>query len=137
MKKILLSFLLATVLVIPVISVSAGDGFGFGQTLNNVATQSGYNPGNEPSLDQRISSIIGIFLSFLGVIFMVLMLYGGFNWMTAAGDEQKIDKAKDTIREAIIGIVIVIAAYAISIFVVGRLWGQGSSTPPITNNQNQ
>ncbi len=107
-------------------------GFGF-EKVNNVATQAGYNPGNEPTLDERISSIISTFLSFLGVIFMLLMIYGGFNWMTAEGDEQKVEKAKDTIRAAVIGLVIVIAAYAISIFAISKIWGAGESS--ISSNQ--
>jgi hypothetical protein len=61
---------------------------------------------------------------------MILMIYGGYNWMTAAGDEQKIDKAKDTIRAAMIGLIIIIAAYAISIFVISRLWGAGATVTP-------
>ncbi len=107
-------------------------GFGF-EKVNNVASQAGYNPGNEPTLDERISSIISTFLSFLGVIFMLLMIYGGFNWMTAEGDEQKVERAKDTIRAAVIGLVIVIAAYAISIFAISKIWGAGEST--ISSNQ--
>jgi len=56
--------------------------------------------------------------------------------MTAQGDEKKVDKAKETIQRAITGLIIVIAAYAISIFVVGRLeagtlnGGGGGTTAP-------
>lgn len=106
------------------------DGFGF-NSVANVATNAGYSPSNDLTLDQRISSLVATFLSLLGVIFMVLMIYGGYNWMTAAGDEAKIDKAKDTIRAAIIGLIIVIAAYGISVFVISRIWGAGSVTPPV------
>ncbi len=108
------------------------DSFGF-NSVSNVATNAGYSPSNDLTLDQRISSLVATFLSLLGVIFMVLMIYGGYNWMTAAGDETKIDKAKDTIRAAIIGLVIVIAAYGISVFVISRIWGAGSVAP--TGNQ--
>jgi len=104
-------------------------GFGF-EKVEGVAQNAGYNPGTEVGLDQRISSFVSIFLSLLGVLFMILMIYGGYNWMTAAGDEQKIDKAKDTIRAAMIGLIIIIAAYAISIFVISRLWGAGATVTP-------
>jgi len=132
LKKILpIAAILAILLLSPVFAqeepITPTSGFGFDK-VDNVARDAGYNPGNEPSLEQRISSIIGIFLSFLGVIFMILMLVAGYNWMTAAGDEQKIDKAKDMIRAAIIGLIIVIAAYAISIFIVSRIWGSGTTT---------
>jgi len=132
MKKILITFLFSLLLALPIATMAAPGGFGFGSTLDNVAKDSGYNPGNELSLDQRISSFISIFLSFLGVIFMILMLYGGYNWMTAAGDEKKVDKAKDTIRAAVIGLVIVIASYAISVFIVSRIWGASSSQTLLT-----
>lgn len=127
---IIIFFSLVLLPVLPSAAEAQTDSFGFGQKLNDVAQQSGYNPGNEPSLDQRISSYIGLFLSFLGVIFMIIMLYGGYNWMTAGGSEDKIDKAKDTIWAAVIGIIIVIAAYAISVFVVSRIWG--STTTPVS-----
>lgn len=99
------------------------DPFGFGDKLDNVA--GAYSTQPDVPLEQRIGDIIGIFLSFLGVIFLVLMLVAGFNWMTAGGDEEKISKAKDTIREAIIGLVIVVAAYAISVFIIESIWGTG------------
>jgi len=133
MKKLFFTLALAALAMMPFVA-SAGetatsDGFGFGAPLDNIAQQSGFNPGNEQTLDERISSFIGIFLSFLGVIFLILMIYGGYNWMTAAGDEKKIDKAKDTIRAAIIGLIIIVAAYAISIFVVSRIWGATTTAP--------
>jgi len=106
---------------------SNNSGFGFDRVAG-VANDAGYEPGTELTIEQRISSIIAIFLSLLGVIFFILMIYGGYNWMTAAGDEKKVEKAKDTIRNALIGLVIVIAAYAISVLVITRLWGAGTTT---------
>jgi len=99
------------------------DPFGFNGQLEEVAGP--YSTQADVPLEERIGDIIGIFLSFLGVIFLILMLVAGFNWMTAGGEEEKISKARDTIREAIIGLVIVVAAYAISIFVIESIWGTG------------
>lgn len=62
-------------------------------------------------------SIIGTALSMISVIFFILMVYGGFLWMTAHGDEGMVTKAKDTITAAIIGIIIVLASYAITNYV--------------------
>ena len=106
-------------------------GFGF-NTVADVAKQAGYNNQTDKTIEQRVSSIIAVVLSFLGVIFMALMIYGGYMWMTASGDEQKIEKARDVIRSAIIGLIIVIAAYAISVFVISRLWGAELQTPTPT-----
>ncbi|OGH66026.1 MAG: hypothetical protein A3B90_02940 [Candidatus Magasanikbacteria bacterium RIFCSPHIGHO2_02_FULL_41_13] len=62
-------------------------------------------------------SIIGTALSMISVIFFILMVYGGFLWMTAHGDEGTVTKAKDTIIAAIIGIIIILASYAITNYV--------------------
>lgn len=144
MKKILLSLFLSFALcagaLMPTLShaqsspatpadpdtntVSTGDPYGFGTNLDKVAGN--FKANSTMSLEERIASIIAIFLSFLGVIFLILMIYAGFNWMTAAGDEERISKSKDTIRAAIIGLVIVVAAYALSVFVIERIWGAAS-----------
>lgn len=68
-----------------------------------------------------VSDIIKILLSFLGVLFIVLIVYAGFMWMTSAGSEDKITKAKAIMVAAIIGLVIVLAAYAITYYVVDQV----------------
>lgn len=57
------------------------------------------------------------FLSLLGIIFVILMLYAGYVWMMAHGEEEEVRKAKQTIRRALIGLVIVVCAYSITYFV--------------------
>lgn len=64
-----------------------------------------------------ISRIINWGLTILGLLFLCLVLYGGIYWMLARGDEEKVSKAKNIIRAAIIGLVIVLASYGISKFV--------------------
>jgi TRAP-type C4-dicarboxylate transport system permease small subunit len=68
-------------------------------------------------LTTKAGQIIGLVLSFVGVIFLVLMIYAGILWMTASGNEQQTTKAKDLIISAVIGIIIVFAAYAITNFI--------------------
>ncbi len=70
---------------------------------------------------------ISVFLSFLGVIFVGLLLYAGFMWMTAAGDAAKVDKAKSLITASIIGIIIILSAFAISQFVLRAIYGATQS----------
>lgn len=72
-------------------------------------------------LPELVGGYIRIFLGLLGVIFAVLMVYGGYSWMTSYGNTQKVDKAKELIVDAVIGLIIVLAAYAITGFVVGKL----------------
>jgi hypothetical protein len=66
-----------------------------------------------------VGTVIKYALSLVGVIFLVLMVYAGVIWMTARGDEARVSKAKDTIIAAIIGIIVVVASYAITNFVIG------------------
>jgi len=68
-------------------------------------------------LAEIVGAIIGTFLSFLGVIFLCLIIYGGFIWMTSGGNETKVLKAKKIIQQAVIGLIIVLSAYSITSFV--------------------
>jgi TRAP-type C4-dicarboxylate transport system permease small subunit len=63
-------------------------------------------------------AVINVFLGLLGTIFLILIIYGGFLWMTAAGNEEKIKKATQVIGRAVIGIIIVAMAYGITYFVL-------------------
>lgn len=79
----------------------------------------GFNPNMR--VGEIVSYIIKLLLSFLGVIFIVLIIYAGFLWMTAAGNEEKISKGKNIMASAIIGLAIVLAAYLITYFVIDNL----------------
>jgi uncharacterized membrane protein YwzB len=68
-----------------------------------------------------IGGIIQIFLSLLAAIFVVLLILGGYYWMTARGNEEGVKKAKETITNAVIGLVIILLSYAITKFVVTGL----------------
>ncbi|MBI3290910.1 hypothetical protein HYZ76_01350 [Candidatus Falkowbacteria bacterium] len=62
-------------------------------------------------------NIINFFLSVFGIVFLSLMIYGGYKWMMASGREEELKKAKDIVRSAIIGLIIVMMAFAITYFV--------------------
>ncbi|MFA6255212.1 MAG: pilin [Patescibacteria group bacterium] len=79
----------------------------------------GSNP--DAKAQEIVGKIIATFLSIFGIMFMALMIYGGYKWMMASGREEEVKKAKDTIRAAIIGLIIVMMAYAISYFVASGL----------------
>lgn len=72
---------------------------------------------------QIIGSIINIILGFLGVIFLVLVIYGGFLWMTAGGNEEKVKKGRELIIHAAIGLAIILFAFLLTNFVIFRLVG--------------
>lgn len=80
-----------------------------------------YKPDVNKPLPVIVGDIIGTALSFISVIFFILMLYGGFLWMTSRGNSDQESKARDTIFGAVIGIIIVLAAYAITSFVFKNL----------------
>ena len=54
---------------------------------------------------------------------MTYIIYAGWMWMTAAGNDEKITKAKATIRSGIIGLVVAMSAYIITALVVDQLIG--------------
>ncbi|MFA6534213.1 MAG: hypothetical protein WCT37_03505 [Patescibacteria group bacterium] len=74
-----------------------------------------------------ITSLIRTFLTLLGTIFLVLVIYAGFRWMTAAGNEEQVTEAKDLMRNAVIGLGIILLAYAITTFVFMAI--SGASLP--------
>jgi|GEM_PF-4448589 hypothetical protein len=77
------------------------------------------------SLPQVISKIINMILSVLGMIFVILIIRGGITWMTSVGNADKIKEAKEVMVNATIGLVIVIASYAIVRFVFDGLLSEG------------
>ncbi len=68
-----------------------------------------------------VSSVIKAFMGLLGIVAVVIILLGGFKWMTAGGSEEKVGEAKKLIISGIIGLVIIMSAYAIAQFVVGSV----------------
>lgn len=89
---------------------------------------SGYETQTQAGVAAVIAMVIKGFLGLLGIIFIILLIIAGQKWMTAGGEEEKVNEAKDTIRRAIIGLIIVAAAYAITYFVFSNLPG-GTTTP--------
>ena len=82
------------------------------------ATQGGYAAATETTLAETVGLVISIVLAFTGAIFLVLMVYAGVLWMTAAGEEEKIKKAQKIIFASIVGFVIVVGAFLTTNFLV-------------------
>lgn len=76
-----------------------------------------------------IASIINVALGLLGIVAVVIVLIGGFKWMTAGGEQGKVDEAKKLITSGIIGLAIIVSAYAIAQFVVDSLMKATGNTP--------
>jgi len=112
-----------------------------GSGLNATAGQAllATTPGQLPII---IGTIIKTALGLVGIIFLVLMVYAGFIWMIARGDEAKVEKAKDTIINCIIGVVIVASAYAITSYIINAVTApmpaqSAAPTTPATGSTDQ
>ncbi len=87
-----------------------------------VAEAAGFLSG---SLLDIIGRLIKVFLGLLGIIALFLTLYAGYLWMTAGGDDKKVDEAKTILRNAVIGLLIIMSAYAIVSFIFNSIAGGG------------
>lgn len=89
--------------------------------LDNTNSVSGVNlPGGstpETWLTSRVGSIIGNVLAFVGVIFLGLIIYAGYEWMTAGGDSAKTTKAIGIMTDAVVGLIVIGAAYLLTQYV--------------------
>ena len=96
------------------------DGIGDSEAFKNaqkVAGDSGFSK-TPYDINALVGNIIQVILGFLGIIFVILIIVSGYQWMTAGGNSDTIKKAKDRMINAVIGLIIVLAAYSITWFVV-------------------
>jgi hypothetical protein len=113
-KKIVLPILVSLILIslFSVSAVSAVDvGLGYA-TASGLSTQ---------DLRIAIMRVIQVVLGFLGVLAISFIVYAGFLWMTAGGNEEKISTAKKILINATIGLAIIFSAFMIASFIVNRL----------------
>ncbi|NQU77137.1 hypothetical protein HQ544_00395 [Candidatus Falkowbacteria bacterium] len=96
-----------------------------GVGLEDVQTQTQYS---DQELTVTIGKIIKLVLGFLGLIALILFIVGGFKWMTSGGNEENISEAKKLMSAAIVGLFIIIIAYAATTFIINRLTGTVASS---------
>lgn len=119
MKKIisLLILIILALIIIPSASAQLIDGSSLTQ-MNKISGEIKTTAGfSNASIGSIIATIIRAILGLLAAIFMVLMVLSGFKWMTAAGNQNQVEKAQETIKAALIGLIVVLAAYAITYYV--------------------
>jgi len=132
MKQIFVALALSFVGVFSL--VQAAPAFATGNTPSLSKDPLGVNYGQYTGLSDQdvrvsIARVIRFILGFLGLIFLVLTLYAGFMWMTSAGNEDRVDKAKKILWGAIIGLAVILFAYAITQFVIVNLYEVSTSKP--------
>jgi len=72
---------------------------------------------DEYTLSEILGTVVSAFLGLLGMIFIIIVLIAGYNWMTAGGNEEKVEKARKLLSRGVIGLIIVMTSYAIWYFV--------------------
>jgi cbb3-type cytochrome oxidase subunit 3 len=131
MDKIIVKFLAGSIIVVLLVNFSfifissaLAGASSFGQGLSNTGYAIGYQTGSPSfSLWENIGHVLLIFISFVGVVFLALIIYGGVIWMLARGNETEVTRAKNIILYAVIGLVVVLGAYAITTLIsTSDLW---------------
>lgn len=97
----------------------AGGNFGLNTTAGKASFITG-NPAND-TVEGLFGQVVTLGLSMMAFFFFFLMIYGGVRWMTARGQEEFVTKGKNIIEAGIIGLIIMLGAYAIANFVLDRL----------------
>jgi len=128
LKKIVLALTISLSLF-SFAAIAAADQFGLKATADVVGTNI-LPQGGASTIPQKVGTVVNALLGFIGIVFFILVLYAGFKWMTALGNTESVQKAKDIMEAAAIGMVIVLAAYAITKFVFTEVGGNQETPPP-------
>jgi hypothetical protein len=121
--RFIMSAGLGLVLALPVVSVGSHVVRAASLTTDNLLSSefTGATGLGNTDLKVAIGGFINIALGFLGILAVCIMLYGGFKWMTAGGQEKKVEEAQRLIIASIIGLAIILASYAIASFVISAV----------------
>lgn len=85
------------------------------------ATSNAAKTGNVSSADDLITTIINMLLYIIGAVSVIMIIYGGFKYVTSGGDSSGVTSAKNTILYAIIGLIVAVLAYIVVNFVLKQL----------------
>ncbi len=121
MNKVLVFLILTIILFGAFTSVQAENVF---ETANQNLQQGGeavYGEGTESNLLVVIGRIVNGVLVVSGVVLTVIILMGGYKYLTAGGKKDEVEKAKDWIKNGIIGLIIILLAYSISSYVMNQI----------------
>lgn len=113
-------FLIGLFLLSPLSFLAAAGLSDATKNLQSTGTNMGYKT-DGVDLQTVVGNVIKALLGLLGVIFLGLIVYGGFIWMTARGNDTRVTEAKDIMINGVIGLVIVLSAYAVTTYVISAL----------------
>lgn len=120
LKKFLVKIFIIAILCVPTLAYAANLNDAT-SVLDSGAKEMGYQTGTDMNLEVMVGKVIQAFLGLLGVIFLVIVIVAGAMWMTAGGDTKRVQISKDWLTNGVVGLVIVLSAYAISSFIVSTL----------------
>lgn len=80
-----------------------------------------YSSETAKPLSETVGLIINSLLGLFGILLLLYLILGAYQWMMAGGDQNKVTKAKDTIKNAVIGLVIIVVSFAVANFVINAL----------------
>lgn len=117
-------FLLAFFVVVPALAQSGFSG-DMNAQLGAAAGGSGAGFGEPQDPRSIVATTIRILLGLIGTVFTCLTIYAGYLWMTAGGNEDDVTKAKTLLTQSVIGLIIILLSYSITIFVFNTALGKG------------
>lgn len=128
-KKIL-AIIMAFSLVAPIlasapIARATADSLLWGGQKSAIKTNTGLGEKDPRAL---AADVIKILLGFLGLIAVVIVLVGGFKWMTSQGSEDKIEEARGMIISGFVGLLIILAAFGLATFVIDQIYTTTGAT---------
>lgn len=124
-KKFWVRGILLTLSIVALPSQTMGGNENLGNADDNLQNLQKGIGGNVPTdLSAVVGNVIKTMLSLVGIIFLILTVYAGYLWMTARGDDEQVNKAKEIIKSSIMGLFIVVSSYAITVFITSRFSGQ-------------
>jgi len=106
------------VVFITLINVALAQKVEFPQNLETFAQQQGLTTENPRVITVRT---IQWALGFLGLVAVIMIIYGGITWMTSAGNEKRVTQAKQILTYSVIGMIIILLSWSFVTFVIGRL----------------
>jgi len=118
MKRLIIISILGVLFLSTAFSSVKAYNFNTDSGIANTGSKAGFNVNASTSPEYYVGMILTLLFSLVGLVFLILTIYAGINWMTAQGNSSQVEKAKDTLIHSIVGLVIVMAAYGITVFVM-------------------
>mgnify|MGYP000365295575 CR=1 FL=1 len=106
---------------IPQVSYAQSQDYGLKKTADKAFGPNSPITAQNRTIYSVVGQILNVVLGLLGIIFLILIVYGGISWMVAGGDQDKVKSARNVLSNAIIGLALVLVSYALSFFVLNAL----------------